>query len=139
MAWTPTAGFASWQSANFSPAQLAYPLISGPAAEPDNDGLSNLLEWACALSPLAGSSMLTPTALNGGNNEFIYTRSIAALNSGAIFTVEWSDTIAGNNWSSSGVTQTVQSGNGTSQQVKAVLPEGGNGRRFVRLRVSTSS
>ncbi len=102
----------------------------------DKDGLSNLLEWACNLNPTTASSL--PVSLNnsGANLEFIYTRSVAALNAGVVFIVEWSDTLAGSDWHTTGVTQVVQSDNGTVQQVKATLPAGSTGQRFVRLKVT---
>jgi hypothetical protein len=37
--------------------------------------------------------------------EFTYTRSVVALNAGAAFTVEWSDTLPGTSWSTTGVTE----------------------------------
>jgi hypothetical protein len=41
----------AWRLANFSPAELADPAISGDLADPDHDGLSNLLEYALGLPP----------------------------------------------------------------------------------------
>ena len=53
VAWTPIGDpFAAWQAANFTPAQLADPLVSGPAADPDKDGIANLAEYAFNLPPL---------------------------------------------------------------------------------------
>jgi uncharacterized delta-60 repeat protein len=106
------------------------------SADPDHDGLENLLEWACGLIPTASSSLPTPTVLNGAVIEFNYTRSVAAVNAGVTFAVEWSDSLLGTNWSTSGVTQSVLTDNGTTQQVKATLPAGTSGRRFVRLKVT---
>ena len=102
----------------------------------DYDGLSNLIEWACNLNPTTASAL--PVSLNstGANLEFTYTRSVAAITAGAVFTVEWSDTLAGNDWHTTGVTQVVQSNNGTVQQVKATLPAGSTGQRFVHLKVT---
>jgi alpha-tubulin suppressor-like RCC1 family protein len=112
---------------------------SGSAADSfdyDNDGLVNLLEWACGLNPTTGSTLPITNVRNGANLEFTYTRSVAALNAGAIFTVEWSDTLPGTSWSTIGVTQAILSDNGTVQQVKATLPAGSAGQRFVRLKVT---
>jgi hypothetical protein len=73
---------------------------------------------------------------NGANLEFTYTRSKAAVADGVSFTVEWSDTLAANSWSTVGVTQQVLSDNGTVQQVKASVPTGGQPRRFAHLKVT---
>ena len=55
-----------WQRASFSPAQLADPLFSGDAADPDHDGLPNLLEYAMGLPPTQPNvNPLTPLVTNG--------------------------------------------------------------------------
>ena len=112
---------------------------SGDAADDfdyDKDGLANLIEWACNLNPTTPSVLSTPLERIGATIEYTYTRSVAAVNAGAIFTVEWSDTLLGGSWSGTGVTQQILSDNGTVQQVKATLPTGSNDRRFVHLVVS---
>ncbi len=42
----PGYSFGSWQSLFFSPEQLADPVISGPSADPDGDGIVNLSEFS---------------------------------------------------------------------------------------------
>ena len=56
-----TSPYLNGKAANFSSAQLADPLVSGLAADPDHDGLLNLLEFAFNLPPLASDfHKLTP-------------------------------------------------------------------------------
>ena len=43
--------FAIWQSAHFSTAELNEPLVSGPHADIDGDGLSNFAEFALGTPP----------------------------------------------------------------------------------------
>jgi hypothetical protein len=50
-----------WRYANFSTAELADPLISADAADPDRDNYANLTEYALGLAPLLGESSATPT------------------------------------------------------------------------------
>ena len=50
------------------------------------------------------------------------------------YTVEWTDNLT--TWSTAGVTSSLLSDNGTTQQIKATVPAGANGRRFVRLKVT---
>ncbi len=105
-------------------------------ADPDNDGVPNLIEFATGKDPTSAQSaaVAVPT-VNSGTLEYSYTRSLDALNSGATFTVQWNDTLDPSLWSSSGVSETVLSDNGLLQQVKATLPASSTGRRFVRLNV----
>lgn len=104
-------------------------------ADPDGDGLANRLEFATGGNPTSPNGPVGQAALAGGNIEFFYTRGNAAVAGGEVFTVQWTDTLNGTDWSSSGVTQTVLSDNGTLTQMKATLPAGASGFRFVRLSV----
>ena len=93
----------AWRQTHFS-----IPGNTGNAADdadPDHDGLPNLIEWACHLDPTASSQQPFTTQRNGATFEFTYTRSVAAMNAGAVFTVEWSDALSNNLWSSSSVTR----------------------------------
>ena len=106
------------------------------AADFDNDGIPNLIEWACLLDPTKRSTLPLSTVSNGANFEYTYSRSTAAATAGTAFTVEWSDSLTAGSWSSNGVTQTVLSDDGTTQQVKAVIPISGANSRFVHLSVT---
>lgn len=108
-------------------------------ADPDNDGESNLYEFATGQNPQAGT-LVSPSILRSGTNlEFTYTRSKAAVLDGLTFTVEWSDTLDPVSWSSSGVTESTTGNNDTLQPIRATLPAGGAGKRFLRLRVTDPS
>ena len=50
--------FAAWQSANFSPGDLANPLLSGENAAPFGDGIPNLLRYALGAS--SGDAVALP-------------------------------------------------------------------------------
>jgi len=112
---------------------------SGDAADLfdfDKDGLVNLIEWACNLDPTTSDRADITVQPNGADLEFFYDRSVAAVNAGAVFTVEWSDTLSSPGWSSAGVSQQTLSDNGTLQEVKATVSTGSMGRRFLRLRIA---
>ncbi|MDH4454053.1 MAG: hypothetical protein QE570_12835 [Verrucomicrobiota bacterium] len=120
-----------WQVQHFG---LSGP-SSGPTLDPDFDGLQNRLEYSLNLNPSQHSALPAALIKNGGVLEYTYTRSKAAVMGGTQFQVEWSETLGAAGWSGSGVAEQVLSDNGTVQQVKATLPAGSLGRRFVRLRV----
>lgn len=105
------------------------------AADPDGDGLKNLLEFALLLNPLQSSAPNFQITQTGGNLEFTYTRSKAAVLAGVTFRLPWTDTLNNLDWSELGSTQTILADDGTVQTVKATVPEGSSGRRFVRLEV----
>ena len=54
--------YAAWLAARFSSAERVDPLVSGPAADPDADGLPNLLEYALGGDPRDPSSHPAPQA-----------------------------------------------------------------------------
>jgi autotransporter-associated beta strand protein len=111
---------------------------SGNAADQfdaNGDGESNLLEFATAQNPHAATKATAKLLRNGNMLEYTYPRSVAAMASGVTFAVEWHDTLAPSGWSTVGVTELVLSDNGTVQQVRARLPRGTTGSRFVRLRI----
>ena len=101
----------------------------------DHDGLVNLLEWAGNLNPALASTFPVTVTPAGNEFTFLYSRSTAAAQAGAVFIVEWSDTLAALSWSAVGVTQALLTDNGTLQNIQATVPAGSSGRRFARLRV----
>ena len=104
-------------------------------ADSDHDGFTNTMEFALGMNPTLATTPSFQTQVTGGNIEFTYTRSTAAVLAGKTFHVPWSETLNGLDWSETGSTQTILTDNGTTQTVKATIPAGTNGRRFVRLEV----
>jgi hypothetical protein len=124
----------SWRYQHF--ATIASTGTAADLFDGNADGEVNLMEFATAQNPHVATSATPTLVKNSTTLEFTYTRSLAALGDGTIFTVEWSATLA-NDWSAVGVTApVVLSDNGTVQQVKVTLPAGTVGRRFVHLKIS---
>ena len=75
--------------------------------------------------------------LVGDNMEFTYTRSKTAVEHGVSFNVPWSETLLSTDefwdWHYEDTVQTVISETATTETVKAVVPMGTAGRRFLRL------
>jgi hypothetical protein len=123
--------FNNWSQTHFGSTAKSGSAADG--ADPDQDGLPNLLEYALNLPPNAASRAPAAVQAAGGNLEYTYTRGTAAYNGGTTFQVEWSDDLT--TWFTNGVVESLLTDDGTQQQVKATLPTGSGGRRFVRLRV----
>ena len=85
----------AWRNTYFTPAQQTDPLISGDFADPDGDGLQNLLEFTLNSDPLSG---IVPTQL-------------PAVGEGAVFTfIRYSGgTVTGANYNFAGVRHVIQS------------------------------
>jgi len=126
--------FANWIGDSYP--GVADPSVAGPAADPDGDGIANLLEYAAGSSPSEPSAALGDLTGNGGVLEFTYRKSQSAT--GITMEVEWSDSLAPGSWSTSGVTQTVLTPASDPQTITAIVPAGNSGKRFVRLRVTKS-
>jgi hypothetical protein len=124
----------TWRFQNFGTTANAG--AAADTAEPEGNGIPNLLEFATNANPSPGNVMPGQAVLDGSNIVFTYTRSFAAVNDGIIFAVQWSDTLAPESWSNSGVTEVIMSQNATTEQVRDTVPAGPNGGRFVRLQVT---
>ena len=125
-AWALTAGLD-----NSTPSKDAT-----PTADPDHDGVSNLMEYATKMNgavndPVPASATKTATGM-----DFTYTKNKAATD--VTYTVEWSDTLNATDWSNTGVSApSILSDNGITQQIKVTVATGiGVTRRFVRLKVA---
>lgn len=124
-----------WRFENFG--SYASANSGADSADPDHDGLNNLLEYALGTAPNASGVIPAVLALNGANLEYSYTRSTAAKDNGMNYQIEWSDTLAVGSWSTETVTQQIQGSQGALETVKATIPAGNGGKRFLRLRVTS--
>ena len=127
----------AWRLANFSAAELGETQISGDAADPDGDNLSNLTEYAMGLSPKNGSEVNRPYArIENGYLTLTYTRSKSATD--VSLTLERSDDLV--NWEGglAVIEQTgcVDEGNIQRITVRLVTPAGGAPIGFLRWRIS---
>ena len=91
---------ARWKGARFTHAELADPLISGDSADPDGDGLPNLLEYGLGLDPLVADSSgrrLRTLPGDDGRPWLRYVRSLEAED--AFFSIIKSTNLVSGTWS----------------------------------------
>ncbi len=71
--------FATWQSAQFTVAQMADPAISGPTADPDGDGITNEKEYVFGLLPMTAELAPIPSmATSAGQLSVSFTAKAAS-------------------------------------------------------------
>jgi hypothetical protein len=131
---TNPAYFTDWQD-------LTWPGVTdgsiiGLDVDPDSDGLTNLAEWALHLDPKKGAPFVPAMVFDGDFILHTYTRRKTAPGE-ASFHVEWSDTLATDDWSELDVvTSPPVSIDATSESVTSSIPLGTIERRFIRVRIS---
>lgn len=141
--------FSAWQKLYFTPAQIADPFVSGPMADFDRDGLTNLLEYAFHLDPvfnepktldaatgIRGLPLVRKEAIN--NEERLTIEFLRRKNSnGAALTYVYEFSSNLNEWSTVGNTE-VTSVNDRWERVKVIdaVTRAQSPRRFGRVRVS---
>lgn len=126
--------FATWQAGNFSPTDLANPLVSGDSAAPFGDGIPNLLRYA--LGAAAGDPVELPEFTKSGATStfrFRYDPSLFDL----VYQVEATTDLA--DWSnpvilfSSAISPLQPAPDGWLEITDPTPPPG---KRFYRLRVT---
>ncbi|MES2466363.1 MAG: hypothetical protein V4675_03590 [Verrucomicrobiota bacterium] len=145
----PDESYSAWQRLYFTPAQVATPAITGPAADYDNDGVGNLLEFALNLDPtfneraimvanngLRGLPLVRVETISGADRVTIeFVRRTAASGSGLRYGPLFSSDLA--KWDAVGTVNVVAI-NPRWERVKIVdaLTTSATMRRFVRLDVT---
>jgi hypothetical protein len=133
---TAAPGYETW--ATNGAQSLTLGVNDSPTADPDGDGISNLMEFALGGAPMASSAAILPTFTNPGAAwVFEYNRSDAAQSTTTQI-VEYGNNLSG--WtpvtipaSSAGMVEITPGS--PSDRVKVTIPNQGN-QIFVRLKVS---
>lgn len=143
------AEYPAWQASAFLALELADPAVSGDEADPDRDGLKNVIEFAFGTNPKLANLSLSIAALpapvvkavDGGRYLTIsFRRPVPAV--GLTYTVFTADSPAGP-WTADAVQAgaAVTNGDGTETVVfRDALPsdEPGRVRRFMKVEVTRS-
>ncbi len=154
----PPENYQAWSSLYFTPDQIANPLITGPTADFDGDGVPNLLEFAFNLDPTYAepAQMVAGTGLRGlpliqieavsdteSRLTVEFVRRTAASQSGIVYAVQWTSSLAPGSvdWQAGG-TESVTSINARWERVKVtdtVAIGNGTPARFARVAVTPAS
>ena len=126
----------AWLRANFTAAELTNSAVSADAADPDHDGLPNLMEYALGLSPKIANANPFRPAVTNGQFQLTWSQSLAAND--VALTVEWSPDLK--SWfSGSNYIQTVSLATQATNEwltIQAVPATTTNRSGFFRVRVS---
>ncbi|MBC8041477.1 MAG: hypothetical protein H7Y06_13105 [Opitutaceae bacterium] len=131
--------FDAWRFTRFTTEELADSAISGDSADPDADGISNLLEYALGTEPKSPdtSTRLPTPAIDNDRLTLTYTRP--TTNTDLTYTLEWSDNLS--TWHTgpefTELISSTDNGNGTiTVFTRALAPLSTAPRQFLRLRVT---
>ncbi|MDB6132276.1 MAG: hypothetical protein JWM59_519 [Verrucomicrobiales bacterium] len=123
----PPSSLEAWRQTHFGTAQSTGD--AADLADPDHDGLPNLVEFAFDLNPKSGASPALPQGrLENGN--FMVSFDQPAGMSGIAYGAEWTTNPASGPW-------TAVADTGTLPQHLFSVPSGAHQRLFVRLKIST--
>ncbi len=129
--WTPDTPSLAWKTHWFGE-EASDPGIAGDLADPDGDGIPNLVEYALGAIPTEAAPSGIRCETENGELTMTYTLLKAATD--ITVNPEWSTTLDG--WSTTGITREVIADDGTLQTIRATVPMTGEPRILMRLRVT---
>jgi hypothetical protein len=117
-----------------------YPNLTDPSpnADPDGDGMSNLMEFFLGLDPTqsGGTSGPVMTLTNGPSNTLTMTYRRAKGVTGISSGVQTIGDLSTTNWGTNGIQETVTDKGDYEEVTATVTNAPGETRRFMRLKVS---
>ena len=133
---TILSGYDAWALAYFAPGEATDPAGGALAADPDADGLSNLLEYALGLEPKTETTSALPHVSASGS-EWVYTYTRPVARSDIVYAVEVSTALT--SWTTDGVTHELVSTDAVAgtQTWRARYPMAGAANAFFRLKVTS--
>ena len=133
--------YTSWQGSHFTAAELGNSAVSGDNADPDGDGIVNLMEYALGLDPKAAGRAGLPTVsrtIVESSSYLTLTYTKVKADTDLTYLVEVSGDLQTWNGGSAYTTDISTVDQGTTQQVttRDLTPAAAGVRRFMRLRVT---
>ena len=130
--YTPTFAtgppYAQWLNTRFPSTQRGNGLLTGPTADPDGDGRTNLYEYAFGGSPVAADA-LNPITLLASGSEVFFDYMTDSSKTDLLITPRLSDTLA--SWTNG--TSELVSQNGNLSQRRVRVPKSA-GKKFLMLK-----
>lgn len=112
--------------------------VASDAADPDEDGIANLIERALGGNPLASEGGILPSAETPGaaasGFSFVYRRAKAATD--LTYTVEESPDLSPGSWVAARGAATTVGDLGNAQLIRFTAPWSGDDRKYLRVRVA---
>jgi hypothetical protein len=129
----PFATYAEWRSYWFTSIEVGDANVSGPTANADRDGGSNLVEYALNSDPKNAASAKTPQlAVHNGVLALIYTKNVLATDIDYII----EESVDLQVWSEVSPTNEILADDGRLQTISAAVPNSGGAAKFLRLRIA---
>lgn len=126
-------GFDRWREVYFTTDELANLAISGPLADAESDGLTNLAEYELGTNPKAADgAIVTANVLDNG---LTMTFPRAKYANSASVAVEAAEQLAGP-WQTGLTTEEVIADDGIVETIAAASSAKGGATRYMRLRIS---
>ncbi|MCX6969331.1 MAG: carboxypeptidase-like regulatory domain-containing protein [Verrucomicrobia bacterium] len=124
------ASYATWKTtAGFSESDLTTAAISGESADPDGDGLTNLMEYALGGSPKVADAATIAPAVDSNGSQIQISFHCDDSRKDIIYSVQSSSDLAPNSWTD--IAQSIGGGPMTAVSGRSTVTDPGSGARTV--------